>query len=87
MSTVYPECRDGSYTINALRYDLGVVCACIMVCIVACFIGFWGRVFFGGSASRHDTTIQHRSQTQVSGSGTWPKLLPLLSFTVTASGP
>ena len=27
-----------------------VVCACLPVCIVACFIGFWG----GGSASLHD---------------------------------
>ena len=23
-----------------------VVCACIVMCIVACFIGFWGRVFW-----------------------------------------
>ena len=39
------RCRDGSYAINALRCDVWVVCACIAVCIVACFIGFWGSVF------------------------------------------
>ena len=30
-----------------------VVCACLPVCIVACFVGFWGSVF-AGSASLHD---------------------------------
>ncbi len=43
------RCRDGSYAVNALRCDVWVVCTCIAVCIVACFIGFW-EVFFGGSA-------------------------------------
>ena len=37
--------RDGRYTVNALRCDVWVVCACIAVCIVACFTGF-GEVFF-----------------------------------------
>ena len=31
--------------VNALRCDVWVVCTCIVVCIVACFIGFWGSVF------------------------------------------
>ena len=39
------RCRDGSYVVNALRCDVWVVCTCIAVCIVACFIGFWGSVF------------------------------------------
>ena len=34
------RCRDGSYAVN-----VWVVCACITVCTVACFIGFWGSVF------------------------------------------
>ena len=33
--------------------DVWVVCACLPMCIVACFIGFWGSVF-SGSASLHD---------------------------------
>ena len=48
------RCRDGSYAVNALRCDVWVVCTCIAVCIVACFIGFRGSVFFGGRASLHD---------------------------------
>ena len=40
------RCRDGSYAVNALRCDVWVVCTCIAVCIVACFIGFWGSVFW-----------------------------------------
>ena len=40
------RCRDGSYTENALRCDVWVVCACIAVCIVTCFIVFWGGVFW-----------------------------------------
>ena len=47
------RCRDGSYAANALRCDVWVVCACIAVCIVTCFIGFCGSVF-GESASLHD---------------------------------
>ena len=39
------RCRDGSYVVNALRCDVWVVCTCIAVCIVACFIGFWESVF------------------------------------------
>ena len=35
------RCRDGSYAVNALRCDVWVVCTCIAVCIVACFIGFY----------------------------------------------
>ena len=40
------RCRDGSYAIYALRCDVWVVCARIAMCIVACFIGFWGTVFW-----------------------------------------
>ena len=40
------RCRDGSYAINALRCDGWVVCARIAMCIVACFVGFWGTVFW-----------------------------------------
>ena len=42
------RCRNGSYAINALRCDVWVVCAClrILVCIVACFVGFWARPVF-----------------------------------------
>ena len=40
------RCRDGSYAVNALHCDVWVVCACIVVCTVACFIGFWGSVFW-----------------------------------------
>ena len=47
------RCRNGSYAINALRCDGWVVCARIVMCIVACFIGFWGTVF-GESPSLHD---------------------------------
>ena len=32
-----------SYAANALRCDVWVVCACIAVPIVACFICFWGK--------------------------------------------
>ena len=35
-----------SYTVNALHCDVCVVCACIVACTVACFIGFWGSVFW-----------------------------------------
>ena len=38
------RCRDGSYATNASCCDVWVVCACITVCIVTCFIGFWGSV-------------------------------------------
>ena len=44
--TLLERCRDGSYTINTLRCDVWVVCACIVVCIVACFIGFSGTLFW-----------------------------------------
>ena len=47
------RCRDGSYAANALCCDVWVVCACIAVCIVTCFIGFCGSVFCE-SASLHD---------------------------------
>ena len=47
------RCRDGRYAVNASRCDVWVVCACLPVCIVACFVGFWGSVF-AGSASLHD---------------------------------
>ena len=40
------RCRDGSYAVNALHCDVWVVCACIVVCTVACFIGVWGSVFW-----------------------------------------
>ena len=33
-----------SYVVKALHCDVWVVCACIKVCIVACFISFWGSV-------------------------------------------
>ena len=36
--------------VKALRCNVRVVCACIAVFIVACFIGF-GEVLFGGSLS------------------------------------
>ena len=38
------RCRDGSYAVNALRCDGWVVCACVVMCIVACFVGFWESV-------------------------------------------
>ena len=44
------RCRDGSYAINTLRYDVWVIGACLPVCIVACFVGF-GVSVFGTSAS------------------------------------
>ena len=47
------RCRDGRYVVNASRCDVWVGCACLLVCIVACFVGFWGSVF-AGSASLHD---------------------------------
>ena len=31
--------------VNASRCDVWVGCACLPVCIVACFVGFWGCVF------------------------------------------
>ena len=40
------RCRDGSYAVNGLRYDVWVVRACIVVYIVTYFIGFWGSVFW-----------------------------------------
>ena len=39
------RCRDDSYVVNALHCDVWVLCACIVVCIVACFIGFLGKCF------------------------------------------
>ena len=39
------RCRDGRYVVNASRCDVWVVCACLPVCIVACFVDFWGSVF------------------------------------------
>ena len=39
------RCRDGRYAVNASRCDVWVVCARLPVCIVACFVGFWGSVF------------------------------------------
>ena len=36
------RCWDGSYAANELHCDVCVVCACI----VPCFIGFWGSVFW-----------------------------------------
>ena len=42
------RCRNGRYAVNALRCDVWVVCACLPVCTVACFVGFWGIVFFVG---------------------------------------
>ena len=47
------RCRDSRYAVNASRCDVWVVCACLPVCIVACFVGFWGS-FFAESASLHD---------------------------------
>ena len=40
------RCRDGRYAVNASCCDMWVVCACLLVCIVACFVGFWGSVFW-----------------------------------------
>ena len=40
------RCRDGRYAVNALRCDVWVVCAHLPVCLVACFVGFWGIVFW-----------------------------------------
>ena len=48
------RCRDGRYAVNASRCEVWVVCARLPVCIVTCFVGFWGSVFFAGSASLHD---------------------------------
>ena len=49
------RCRDGRYAVNATRCDVWVVCARLPVCIVACFVGFWGSVFLlVASASLHD---------------------------------
>ena len=42
--------------VNALHCDVWVVCACIAVCNVACFIGFLG-IGFGGSASLHEFVV------------------------------
>ena len=53
------RCRDGRYVVNASRCDVWVVCACILVCIVTCFVGFWGSVFFGGSASLRECFFLH----------------------------
>ena len=43
---VVGRCRDGSYAANALHCDVWVVCSRSVVCIVTCFIGFWGSVFW-----------------------------------------
>ena len=40
------RCRDGRYAVNASRCDMWVVCVCLLVCIAACFVGFWGSVFW-----------------------------------------
>ena len=45
---VLERCRDGRYSINALHCDVQLVCLFIGVCIVACFLAFWGEVFFVG---------------------------------------
>ena len=42
---IFLSARDGRYAVNASRCDVWVVCACLPVCIVACFIAFWGSVF------------------------------------------
>ena len=42
---------------HASRCDVWVDCACLPVCIVACFVGFWGSVF-AGNASLHDWFLQ-----------------------------
>ena len=34
------RCRDGTYAVNALHCDGWLVCACIVVCIVACLLVF-----------------------------------------------
>ena len=39
------RCRDGRYVVNASHCDVWVVGARLLVCIVACFVGFWGSVF------------------------------------------
>ena len=36
------RCRDGGYAVNASRCDVWVVCARLPMCIVTCFLGFWG---------------------------------------------
>ena len=71
------------YVVNALRCDVWVVCTCIAVCIVACFIGF-GRGAGTGPAGpavagpmftpslRHDDvllalTIQYYTSAAVTG--------------------
>ena len=40
------RCRDGIYAVDAWHCDVWVVCTCIVVCAIACFIGFWGSVFW-----------------------------------------
>ena len=40
------RCRDGRYAVNASRCDVWVVCARLPVGSVACFVGFWGSVFW-----------------------------------------
>ena len=51
---------DGRYVVNASRCDVWVVCARLPVCIVACFVGFWGSVFFAGSAFLHDCFLHFK---------------------------
>ena len=34
-----------TWYVNASRCDVWVVCACLPVCIVTCFVGFWEGVF------------------------------------------
>ena len=60
------RCRDGRFAVSALRCDVWVVCACLLMCIVACFVGFWGSVF-GGIASLHDQ-FWHFLKSAFSGS-------------------
>ena len=43
---VLERCRDGSYTVNALCCDMWVLFACLLVCIVTCFVGFWASAFW-----------------------------------------
>ena len=46
LQPLHPAARDGRYAVNASCCDMWVVCACLLVCIVACFVGFWGSVFW-----------------------------------------
>ena len=51
---VLERCRDGRYSINALHCDVQLVCSCIGVYIVACFLAFMGGSVFCGSISLHE---------------------------------